>query len=366
MPRGSVHASSTDGRIPHEPRMIEIRRGDLFDAEAEALVTPVHCAGIMKRGLCRQFKERFPENTRQYKAACDTGTLRPGDVLVHDRGGLFGDQDGPRYVLNVATKDHWTDTARLAGIEAGIDSVVDEVKTRDVGSIAVPALGCGGGGLDWADVRPLLTVSLAALDAQDALIYAPRSASTNSSAGERSRSSPTMTQGRALLLAILDAYATPDDDLYTHAAHNLAYLLQCDGEDLHLEFKLSPQGPHAPGLTAVLRRIAGYFIIEYDPEHPDAPFRLRPSAVTEANDVVAARPTGADRFERVHHLLGGVSSDDDLSCLATVLWITRRNSEIRHETEAVVQALHDRHDFSASQERVTAAWRRLRNRGWIG
>lgn len=346
---------------------MNIHRGDLFEAAVEALVNPVHCAGIMKRGLCRQFKARFPENTKRYKAACDDGTLRPGDVLIYDRGGLFAGDDQPQYILNVATKDHWTDSATLPNIEQGVEAVVDEIAARDVDAVAIPALGCGGGGLDWPDVRPLLTHSLAPLDETRVAIYAPRSSGADAPPDGGPTDWPAMTTRRALLLATLDAYASPDTALHPHAAQNLAYLLQCAGENLHLQFEPGRRGPHAPGLTAVLRRVTGYFVHGYDPEHPNAPFHLRPSAVSEAKDVVTALSTAADRLEHVQSLLGGRSSDDDLAALATVLWITRHNPKARRGTEAAVQALHDRNDrtSSVSRERIPAAWRRLRDQGWI-
>lgn len=359
--------STDDWDFPLQPSMIEIRRGDLFDADVEALVNPVHCAGIMKRGLCRHFKARFPENTKTYKAACDAGTLRPGDVLVYDRGGLFGDQDRPRYVLNVATKDHWTDSARIADIETGTDAVVEEVRTRDISSVAVPAVGCGGGGLAWTDVRPRLTDSLAALDnSVRTLVYAPRSAGTTPSR-DVPEGRPAMTRGRALLLGTLDAYADPDDALRPHAAHNLAYLLQCAGEDLQLEFDPGPYGLSAPGLTAVLERIDGYFVEGYDAAHQNASFHLRPSAVVAASDVIAAASGTADRLQRVQNLLDDVSSDDDLTLIATVLWVLRHDADARRQPEVAVQAVHDQSQrttrFSPGQ--VTTAWQRLRDDSWV-
>ncbi|MEF8940858.1 MAG: hypothetical protein V5A22_13520, partial [Salinivenus sp.] len=95
--------------------MVDVIQGDLFEADVAALANPVHCAGVMSRGLALQFKTRFPDNTTQYKAACEANRLSPGDVLVHDRGGLF-DAEHPRYLLNVATKDHWTDASHPAHI----------------------------------------------------------------------------------------------------------------------------------------------------------------------------------------------------------------------------------------------------------
>ncbi|WP_263786650.1 type II toxin-antitoxin system antitoxin DNA ADP-ribosyl glycohydrolase DarG [Salinibacter grassmerensis] len=346
--------------------MVEIVQGDLFEADAAALVNPVHCAGLMKRGLCRQFKTRFPDNVEQYKAACDAGALTPGDVLVHDRGGLFGDVQHPRYVLNVATKDHWRDASSATHIKSGMAALVDEVAAHDIASIAVPALGCGGGGLDWPTVRPLLTAPLKSLVGVRALVYAPRSADARSGSDADDR--PAMTRGRALLLSVLDAYAKPGDTVSPHAAHNLAFLLQEAGEDLHLTFEPGRYGLRAAGLTAVLRRIEEDFIAGYDPSHQDSPFRLRQAAVGVAKDALSDYPGANDRLGRVRTLIEDYDAPDGLELLATVGWITRHDAQARRRPEAVVRAMQDWSRRKAERftpEQITAAWQRLRQHEWF-
>ena len=346
--------------------MVEIVQGDLFEADAAALVNPVHCAGLMKRGLCRQFKTRFPDNFEQYKAACDAGALAPGDVLVHDRGGLFGDGQHPRYVLNVATKDHWRDASSAPHIESGMAALVDEVTAHDIASLAVPALGCGGGGLDWPTVRPLLTTPLKSLDGVRALVYAPRSANAEGSPDADDR--PTMTRGRALLLSVLDAYATPGDTVSPHAAHNLAFLLQGAGEDLRLTFEPGTYGLRAAGLTAVLRWIEGAFIAGYDPSHQDSSFRVRPPAVGVARDTLSDHPTASERLGRIQALIGDYDAPEALELLATVGWLTRHDAQARRRPEAAVRAVQDwsrRKAGRLAPEQITAAWQQLRRHEWI-
>ena len=345
--------------------MVEIVHGDLFDADVAALVNPVHCAGLMKRGLCRQFKTRFPDNFEQYKAACDAGALAPGDVLVHDRGGLFGDAQRPRYVLNVATKDHWRDDSSPTYIEAGVAALVEKATAHDLASLAVPALGCGGGGLDWPTVRPLLTDPLRSLDGVRARVYAPRSADARENSGTDER--PAMTRGRALLLAVFDAYAGPDSPISPHAAHNLAFLLQGLGEDLHLTFEPGPHGLRAAGLTAVLRRIETHFITGYDPSHQDSAFRLRRAAVDTAGDVLSDLPDATERLGQARPLIEGYDAPDALELLATVGWITQHDAQARRRPEAIVRAVQDwsrRKAQRFSPEQIVAAWTQLRHHGW--
>jgi O-acetyl-ADP-ribose deacetylase (regulator of RNase III) len=154
--------------------MIEITHGDLLAADADALVNSVNCVGVMGRGVARQMKAAYPENVSRYKAACGDGALSPGEVVVFDRGGLFGGpDDGPRYILNVATKDHWRDDTTLAMIERGVAAVAREVRARGIASVALPALGCGGGGLAWDAVRPVVEDAFADLPDVRVLLFPP-------------------------------------------------------------------------------------------------------------------------------------------------------------------------------------------------
>ena len=66
--------------------MIEVKKGSLFEDDSEALVNTVNCVGVMGRGVALQFKERFPENFKAYKLACEHGQVSPGKMFVYDTG----------------------------------------------------------------------------------------------------------------------------------------------------------------------------------------------------------------------------------------------------------------------------------------
>ena len=129
--------------------MIELRRGDLLKQNAEALVNAVNCVGVMGRGIALQFRKAFPENFKIYEAACKRGEVKPGEMLVFDTHQVTN----PRYIINFPTKRHWRDQSRITDIESGLEALVKEVHDRGISSIAVPALGCGLGGLKWSEVR---------------------------------------------------------------------------------------------------------------------------------------------------------------------------------------------------------------------
>lgn len=158
--------------------MIELRSGDLFAADAEALVNPVNCVGVMGRGLALAFRERFPENFAAYAAACRRDAVVPGAMFVFDTG-----RERPRLIVNFPTKRHWRDASRMEDLVRGLDSLAELVRTRELRSIALPALGCGLGGLDWSEVRPRIGAAFAPLDGVRVLLFEPGEAGKPPGAG---------------------------------------------------------------------------------------------------------------------------------------------------------------------------------------
>src|SRR5262249_33222639 len=154
------------------------------------LVNTVNSVGVMGRGVALQFKRAYPANFKAYAAACEREEVRPGRMFVFDTGELTN----PRYIINFPTKVHWRGKSRIEDIEAGLEALVAEIKARDIASIAIPPLGSGLGGLDWAEVKPLIDRAMAELPDVDVEVYEPVGApATVSVALEKTR----MTSGRA-------------------------------------------------------------------------------------------------------------------------------------------------------------------------
>lgn len=147
--------------------MIRYARGDLLQADVEALVNPVNTVGVMGKGLALKFKQAYPKNFQLYLAACRARTLAVGQLLVtHTRSAR------PRLVVNFPTKQHWRDPSQLEWIERGLHHLRTIVEAEGITSIAVPALGCGNGGLSWTEVQPLIEKFLW-WDDVDVVVYEP-------------------------------------------------------------------------------------------------------------------------------------------------------------------------------------------------
>lgn len=159
--------------------MIELTKGNLLEAPAEALVNTVNTVGIMGLGIARQFKRAYPAMFRDYKRSCKAGEVKLGKVQVFDLGGLAG---GPRWIINFPTKRHWRSDSRMEDIEAGLKDLVATIRKLRIRKIAIPPLGCGNGGLDWNEVRPRIEAALAEVPEVEALVYAPGGAPAASAA----------------------------------------------------------------------------------------------------------------------------------------------------------------------------------------
>jgi O-acetyl-ADP-ribose deacetylase (regulator of RNase III) len=149
--------------------MLEELRGNLLRADAEALVNAVNTEGVMGKGIALQFKRAFPDNFEAYATAARKGDIQPGKMFVH----ATARPTNPRFIINFPTKRQWRSRSRMEDIEAGLTSLVAEIQRLGVRSVAIPALGCGLGGLRWGDVRPRIEAALAELPDVKVLVFAP-------------------------------------------------------------------------------------------------------------------------------------------------------------------------------------------------
>ncbi len=177
--------------------MITRVEGDLLTADVDALVNTVNCVGVMGKGIALQFKRRYPSVFKAYEQACKRGEVKIGQMFVVSTEQL----SGPRFVINFPTKKHWRSPSNLEYIEQGLISLGEAIRQHGITSIAIPPLGAGSGGLDWAVVEPTIVRALGNLDDVDIRIYAPTHA--HSVAGA---TNVRMTWGRAILIDLLESY----------------------------------------------------------------------------------------------------------------------------------------------------------------
>lgn len=343
--------------------MISEADGNLLRADVDALVNTVNTVGIMGKGIALQFKRAFPAMFKDYARAAKLGELRLGEMYVWPTQQL----DGPRFVINFPTKGHWKSRSRLADIERGLDDLIRVIREHGIASIAVPPLGCGNGGLDWAVVEPLIRRKLEALPEVDVRIYAPAGA-PRASEMVNTEERPAMSPGRAALVQLLATYrrfATEDPTLVE--VQKLMYFLQAAGEPLKLNYSENIYGPYADNLRHVLRAVEGHYLSGFGdgsaPVLEAEPLTVLPGATEEAEPVIAEHPETAAHVDRVMELVEGFESAYALELLATVHWVLDHDATSVDVVEKV-RAWSPRKQRMFTPEHIAVAVEALHHRGW--
>jgi O-acetyl-ADP-ribose deacetylase (regulator of RNase III) len=337
--------------------------GNILDANVEALVNTVNCVGIAGRGIALQFRETFPENFKVYVKACKNNDLQPGRMLIVETGLLTN----PKYIVNFPTKRHWKGKSRLEDIRAGLETLVLEVQRMGIQSIAVPPLGCGLGGLDWADVRPLIVQAFAALPHVQVLVFEP--GDTRDPLPNPSKDAPTMTTGRAALVGLMDRYlgGLLDPFVSLLEVHKLMYFLQEAGEPLRLRYTKAPYGPYAENLRHVLRAMDGHFLSGYGEggEQPEKLLEIVPGAQQDAVAVLQQHQPTLERFDRVSKLVEGFETAFGLELLSSVHWVALHDHA--STPEQAVKQVHgwNQHKQQFSSRQILLAWDVLSKQGWL-
>jgi O-acetyl-ADP-ribose deacetylase (regulator of RNase III) len=149
--------------------MIEFVSGNILAADVEAVVNPANAHGVMGAGLALQFKNKYPRMFAEYRRRCIAGEFGPGEVMP-----VKVDDSNPQWVINFATKDHWRDPSKLEYIERGLADLRRAIHSLELASVAIPALGCGLGQLDWPTVRARIKVFAATLPKIRVAVYEPK------------------------------------------------------------------------------------------------------------------------------------------------------------------------------------------------
>jgi len=344
--------------------MVEITRGSILKADAEALVNTVNCEGYMGKGIALQFKKAFPENFEAYARACRAREVRPGKMFVCETGSMLN----PRYIINFPTKRHWRGKSRLDDIEAGLQALVKEIKNRGISSVAVPPLGCGLGGLDWNTVRLMIERALAELPGVRALLFEPAGAPKAKTMPVRT-SRPRMTTARALFIESMRRYVELAYRLTLLEIQKLAYFLQEAGEPLRLRYEAGHYGPYAHNLNKVLEVLEGHLIRGYgDTQRPDVEIELLPGAVEKADAFLQKHENSQARLARVTELIEGFETPYGMELLSSVHWVAHHDTEPVRSVDEAVHKIHqwsDRKHRMFRAEHICIAWKRLKEGGWL-
>jgi hypothetical protein len=229
--------------------------------------------------------------------------------------------DGPRLIINFPTKAHWRSRSKLSDIKAGLRTLRTLISEQNIPSIAIPPLGCGNGGLDWTEVRPLIVEALGDLPGVRVMVYPPQEPPSAKSMPVRTQR-PHMTAGRSALLAMLGSYvalsrreeAATVDGASLLEIKKLMYFLQERGQNLGLDYVKARYGPYAGNLNHALEPLEGHYVRGYGDRSDRVPnltpISLLPGAVDEAEKWLRehAEDNTPDRINAVTELITGFAS----------------------------------------------------------
>lgn len=343
--------------------MITYATGNLLEAKTEALVNTVNCVGIMGKGIALQFKQAYPDNYTQYVRACGAAEVQPGRMLITRTGSILP----PYFIINFPTKRHWRGKSRLEDIEAGLATLVQDIQRLGIHSIAIPPLGCGSGGLEWADVRPRIELALATLQDVQVVVYEPGGAPAPD-AMLIAHKDAQLTRPRAMLLLLFDAYLTQDYSLSRLEAQKLAYLLQAAGEPLRLNYVKHEYGPYAHNLNHVLQLMEGMFIRGYGDATQRSQLRSMPGSTQAACAFLADDEDAKRCLTKVKNLIAGFETPYGMELLASIHWLAAHGEPTVTNPEEATEELqrwNARKRAMFRPEHVRVAWQRLQTEGMI-
>lgn len=151
-----------------EPPMIHETEGDILLSKAHFIAHGIAPQDHFDTGLARSLRERWPSMVRDYRHAMHAHPLQSGAIWAW--AGVDGD-GGTRGIVNLLTQGMLGDgpaarpgKATLENVGHALKALAKFARDEKVQSLALPRLATGVGGLEWADVRPLVQQHLGDLD----------------------------------------------------------------------------------------------------------------------------------------------------------------------------------------------------------
>ena len=320
--------------------MITFRQGNLLKAPVEALVNTVNTVGIMGKGIALMFKEAFPENFRAYEEACERKEVRIGHMFVTESSRL----DGPRWIINFPSKKHWRQPSKLEWIKEGLEDLRRVVAEKGIRSIALPPLGCGNGGLDWADVRPEIEHAMAPLSDVEVMVFEPTEKYQNVA---KPTGVQKLTPARALVAEMVWRYWVVGSGCTYLEVQKLGWFLERTIDrlalpnPLKLQFSADKYGPYSDRLRHLLNGLDGSYL-HCDKRLSDAGpqdtiwFDEERRSFLELYLKQEEQRSLLPVLERTTALIEGFESPLGMELLATVDWLIDRE-----KCEANVAAIRD-------------------------
>ncbi len=306
--------------------MMQFTKGNVLDADVEALVNTVNTVGVMGKGIALMFKEAFPENFEEYRAACDRGEVVVGSIFTYELPAKL--TGGPRWILNFPTKKHWRHKSKIEWIEDGLRDLRRIIQEKNIRKVAIPPLGCGHGGLSWNVVKRLIHETLGDLEGVEFHVYQPTSTYQNVA---KRKGVEKLTPARALIAELVRRYLLLGIECSLLEIQKLAFFLDREirraalGDPLKLAFAARRYGPYADRLRHLLDSLDGSYLHSdkriSDARHTDSIWFDESKTDRVAAFLGSEAKVFEPVLERTFEFIDGFESPHGMELLSTVAWL---------------------------------------------
>lgn len=321
--------------------------GDLFASQAQVLVNTVNCVGIMGKGVAAEFKRRYPAMFDDYKLRCERGEVRLGEPY------LYRDLSDAM-IVNFPTKDHWRSPSRLTDIEAGLDFFVAHTPHWKITSAAFPPLGCGNGGLEWAEVGPLIysKLSRAGIDVE---VYAPYGTPKNQISNEfLSAPSQMSLEGKGrrpeklnpAWVILVEVVRELEQQPYVNPVgrtifQKIAYVLTEMGIQTNFQFAKGSYGPFANEVKLALHELANRNWLQEQQLGRMTALRVAPQYEKDRTKYLDLIQDSQKKIAKTVDLFSRIKNTEQAEEVLTVLFASRELKKGRPGEEVAEQQLYD-------------------------
>ena len=346
---------------------IHYEHGDIFSSQAEAILNTLNCVGVMGKGIALEFKKRWKNNFKAYKKLCDAKMLRPGKMFIYDTSDLLTEgQSAQRYLINFPTKDHWRGKSKFSYIAEGLDDFIVQIQERGIRSVAMPPLGCGNGGLDWAEVRELIEQKLSSVDGVSFHVYGPKE--NNQSAPEHeSRPAAEMTYERALLIRAIGEFEPYFGGFLTRLClQKIVYFLQATGVSYRVQFSRNTHGPYSERLHKAFQKMdAKGFLVNYVSNESE--IQVSAGTLAEANSYLNRHEQSDDEVvDKISRLIEGYESPYGMELLSSVDYLSRYEELDNMQSIAIaIKEWNEGKKERFNDQSIEHAYQRLMEDGFI-
>lgn len=139
--------------------MIHLVEGDILLSKAQVIAQGVCVNDPMDKGLALQLHNLYPAMHKDFHHWCHQHNPSEGDAWA------WVSAEG-KHIVNLITQekadshDHRHGKATLSHVQHSLKALAKIVEKEGFTSLALPRLATGVGGLDWADVLPLIEKKL--------------------------------------------------------------------------------------------------------------------------------------------------------------------------------------------------------------